>query len=41
VRRRRRERTCDGWALNFAGKEATTGLVANVFDGIERMFGAG
>ncbi|MDT8344453.1 MAG: ParB/RepB/Spo0J family partition protein, partial [Thermohalobaculum sp.] len=37
----RREMTRDGWCLHFTGREATSGLMDDVFGEIERLFGPG
>jgi ParB family chromosome partitioning protein len=37
----RRERTSQGWALHFTGREATSALLDVVFDEIELMFSRG
>ncbi len=36
----RREKTPEGWRLNFTGPEATGLLMDSVFDEIESIFGA-
>jgi len=37
----RRERTRDGWCLHFTGREAKGGLIDDVLDEVERLYGPG
>jgi ParB family chromosome partitioning protein len=37
----RRERTRDGWCLHFTGREAKGGLMDDIMDEVERLFGTG
>lgn len=37
----RRERTRDGWCLHFTGHEAKGGLMDDILDEVERLFGTG
>ena len=37
----RRERTRDGWCLHFTGREAHGGLMDDIMDEVERVFGTG
>lgn len=37
----RRERTRDGWCLHFTGREAKSGLMDDIMDEVERLFGTG
>jgi ParB family chromosome partitioning protein len=37
----RRERTRDGWCLHFTGREAKGGLMEDIMDEVERLFGTG